>query len=344
MMRRNALDQKQTKTRAEIVRERRSQKSKNHTEKKAYRAHSPAMNFTPVTFRQGDLGTPVVQRTKSQPRRQYSIPLKRPGAELRITALPILKPGARILSGFLVIFLLIALFLILNSGVFTVSNLNIEGLQRISAADISKVLDITGKPVFFVDPVEILEILGQEFPELTDIQINVDFPSIVQISVKERVPVLEWNYGNLKIWIDEEGIIIPPRGEGSSVLTIISDSGPPRLPLDEELNEDSEDLRASGLINTANYNGPVNKELINQLLLLGTYLPENTAISYNQNDGYGWHDSENDWNIYLGFKLENLDQKFIVYHRIIDMIFSENLDVSLINVGNLHNPYFKLEH
>ena len=344
MNRRNALDQKQSKTRAEIVRERRAQKSKSHTEKKAYRAHSPAMNMTPVTFRQADLGTPVVQRTKSQVRRQYSIPLKSRGAELRIPSLPIFKPGWKILSGFLLIFLISTLFLTMNSGVFNVNELNIEGLQRISAADISKVLDIKDKPIFLVDPGKVMDTLVQEFPELTDIQINVEFPSLVHISLTERVPVLEWNYGNLKIWIDQEGVIIPPRGEGSGVLTVISDSGPPRLPLDEEMNDDSEEMQNSGLINTANFNGPVNKELINQLLLLKTYLPENTSISYSQTDGYGWHDTQNDWNIYLGYKLENLDQKFIVYHKIVDMINTENLDVSVINVGNLHNPYFKPEH
>ncbi|MCJ7626463.1 MAG: FtsQ-type POTRA domain-containing protein [Anaerolineaceae bacterium] len=341
----------ETTTKAEIVRQRRSQQSKKKLENKGYRAQNIAASKTPpVMLRRGYTGTPVVQRTQSKVRRKITLPLKTPGTEIVMPGLPIIKPGWRILSGLLVIVLAVFLLLVNSLSNFKTGNITITGLQRLNATDIANVLKIYEKPIFMIDPQVIRFEIEEAFNELTDVSVEVIPPGTVAINVRERQPVLAWHYDNLILWIDNEGVIFSPKGEAGYLFTIYAQEGPPKMAIVEDFTKEdpllnSNDAHSAGpdIKNRISGKGLVNPDFILSAIKLGERLPAGTVLSYTKKDGFGWHDDQNNWNVYVGFELDNLEQKMLVYENIVHMVLDKDIHPNMISVAFVHAPFFRLE-
>lgn len=296
------------------------------------------------------MGTPVVQRTRSQVRRKIALPLKTPGTEVVMPGLPIIKPGWRILSSFLVVIFAVFLLLVNTMSEFKTGDITITGLQRLTATDIANVLKIYEKPIFSIDPEIIQFEIEDAFNELTDVSVEVIPPGTVAINVRERQPVLAWHYDNLILWIDSEGIIFSPRGEAGYLFTIYAQEAPPRMPVPQNLEKedptlDTDDVNTSGsdTTNGLTEKGPVSTDFIQSAIKLGERLPAGTVLSYTKRDGFSWHDNQNNWNVYIGFKLDNLEQKLLVYEYIVQMLLEKDIHPNMISVAYIHAPFFRLE-
>jgi hypothetical protein len=264
--------------------------------------------------------------------------------------LPIIKPGWRILSGPLVVIFVIFLLLANSLSEFKTGNITITGLQRLNATDIANVLKLYEKPIFMIDPDVIKLEIEEAFNELTDVNVEVIPPGTVEINVRERQPVLAWHYDNLKLWIDSEGVIFSPRGDAGYLFTIYAQDGPPRIPLledplEEALTPETDDAITSGSETTdrSTENEPVDPEFIQSALTLGKRLPAGTVLSFTKRDGFSWHDNQNNWKVYFGFKLDNLEQKWLVYEAIVQMLLDKGIHPNMISVAYVHAPFFRLE-
>ena len=62
-----------------------------------------------------------------------------------------------------------------------------------------------------IDPREVVGRLLQE-PEVGAVEVSVGWPNQVEITVHERIPVVEWDDGDLTWWLSSDGIAFLGRG------------------------------------------------------------------------------------------------------------------------------------
>ncbi len=339
-------DRKTQISRADIVRQRRDQQLKQPVERKSQRAQQmPAIQNTPIFVRRGIVGTPVVHRTRTQVKRRVVLPLQN-GGEVSIPGLPIIRPGWRLLSIFIAMSLGIFLALASFSGLFDVASVSISGLQRNNSTDVVSILQLANRPIYTIDPQEVLEKINRSFPEFYDAQVEVKFPAHVYIQVRERQPVIAWQYDNLTLWIDQEGYIFSPRGTTEGIITVLSTEGPPRLKVPmsaEEIEQLSLEIGEEINEIVVLKDGPVDTDFIQELLYLQARMPEIETISYNPSDGFGWHDNRENCNVYFGHRLNNLDQKLLLYETIKTYLSENGLNPGLISVAYIKAPFYRLE-
>lgn len=329
-------------SRAETIRQKRQTSVSPMADK---RPTWPAANSSavPVTARAGVFGgTPYVQRRQSQVRKKPTLPLNLPGLELQFPAIPVFKPGWRLLSGFIFIALLIFVILLLVSPEFHVTNPQIDGLQRIQAADIIAASKLDSTPVFLINSTVLENNIKELFPELSSLSVKVVFPAQVVITAEERQPLVSWQYGELTSWIDTQGYIFPARGESSPVINVIADCAPPLQPqADDILKEEEQGTDSTSETTEENKINLVDPGFLKNLLLFHDKMSDIQTISFTQAKGYSFQD--NNWTVDIGFNLSDLDQKIIVYQAIKKMLLDQGLQPVFVNVAHVHAPFYRME-
>jgi len=340
---------KQSTLKADVVRTRRSTTTSERLEKRIHQIKQSSASVPVITMRKGMLGTPVVQRTSSHPRLKLNLELSKPGVEMRLPAIPVIKPGWRILSGLLVIIFSAMIFYLTTSNEFVVKAPQIKGLNRLSSADLEAALFLNGSRIFMVDPQEVKTTLEASFPELKQVSVDVSFPAKVTIQATERQPVITWKYQDVVMWIDNEGIIFPARGDAQTLLTISSDAAPPMVTSGyKPALLASDDSSTSAKSNTDKPEVKktaiklVDRKVLNMAISLSRKVPANTTLVYNKTSGLGWLDS-NGWDVYIGFDLDQLDQKMLVYNKLVDTLTKQGLHPKVISVEYVNAPYYRLE-
>jgi cell division septal protein FtsQ len=329
-------------TRADVVRQRRSMEDSKPALKRTAHLQNAATAAIPVTMRSGAMGTRVMDRTRTQVRRKVALPLGTPGSEIQMPSLPLVKPGWRLLSGFFVIAIIIFLALILLTPEFRVGTPEIAGLQRLSFSDLDSVLQLSERPIFLIDPKGVETEIQALFPEFAAISVTVEFPAKLLITVTERQPVLAWQYGDFTSWIDSEGYIFPARGQGEPSFTIVADTAPPLIPVPVEEVENTDQVSDQNTVDQSadQKRLPVDPSILEAVAILQQKVPNLSAISYNKWDGFGWQD-ENNWNVYIGFQLDDLDQKLVVYQAIKTMLLEKGIQPTVVSVAHVHAPYYR---
>ncbi|HSV86529.1 MAG TPA: hypothetical protein VLH85_08130 [Levilinea sp.] len=330
---------------AEQVRQRRTKVSQEKT-RRALKKVRYASEAPSVVVRSG-LGTPLLHRTQSRVKRKVFIPLSS-SAELQMPSLPVLHPGWRLLSFFLVCVLSFAIYTVSTSPAFTVYQPEVFGIQRLTVNDIDLIAGISGTPIYMVDPVHAAAELQAAFPELSDIKVKIILPAAVVIEVVERVPVVSWHYDQQTLWIDAEGAIFPARGELQTALISVSAESPPQLSLKEVPVKDATGENANGetqapdTTQSSMVGRRVEPTLLKGILELSKALPENTTLTFDRLHGMGWNDPAG-WNVFIGRELDDLDVKMAVYQKLVEKINREDALPSFVSVAQVHAPYYRWE-
>jgi len=336
-------------SRSEQVRQRRSQNSQEKLNRVVYQSHSPAITPT-VLVRGGRIGTPVVQRAKTKTRRKYSVAMGNTGAEMILPALPIIRPGWRLLSGFLVILLGSMIYFAFTAPQLKVAAPTIVGIKRLNASDVQAVLNLTNMPVFMINTDQATASLTKAYPELTDISVQIVLPASVAVSVRERQPIIAWTYKGQTAWIDKDGFVFPQKGTVGSLLNIESDQSPPLLKSKDSQISPTTTSASFLLFNTGSKpaqkttSSPkqINPDIMSALTLLSKQMPKKTVLAYNEKNGFGWKDPHG-WQVFIGSSLDNLDAKLLVYKGIIAQLNKDGIQPSMISVAHIDAPYYRLE-
>jgi cell division protein FtsQ len=334
--------------RSDQVRQRRQQTSQRRINQAAERSTRP-MAVPPVISRGGMASVPLRQRVQTHPRRQYYYSLNTTGAEVRLPALPAIHPGWRLLSGALVLGLAAALFLLWNFPLFQLSAARVVGAKRLSAHDINAVLDVAGLPAVEASPREMEDELLTAFPDLEAVDVRVGFPASLLVSVKERVPLIAWEQNGQTLWIDEQGVAFPPRGEPPENLLLV------QAQADPVTLEPKADAAANGVslpsITAAHSTLPggtavakpfLPPELIPGILAMKAEAPSGTALAYDPRYGLGWNDPKG-WRVYFGFDKTDMGSKLIEYQAIVAKLEKDGIKPALISVQFIHAPFYRLE-
>ena len=260
------------------------------------------------------------------------------------------KPGWRLLSLILVGMLSYALVTAWRSPDYLISNIQINGLQRLSEEEVLATLDLMGTHIFAVLPEDIRDEITAEFPEFRDIRVSVSLPAKVTITVTERQPMFTWQIDDSLIWVDTEGYLIPARGIASDMLTVAADALP--------IYQVEHDLREEGLtkivqdktiskpglseLNFFAQTKHIDSNLLVGVLQLNAWMPNEPYLLYQEVRGLGWEDVRG-WDVYVGQKLENINDKMVMYETIVRELEDQGINPSMVSVEFLYAPYYRVD-
>lgn len=297
--------------------ERRGQSRKSRLDRQG----SSAVNSrrTPPVLSRSEIGvnTAAVDN-RSIPRRRVDVAVAS-GAEIRLPAMPTVHNKWRVLSGVITISLLMGLILFTQSGLFTVSNIEMQGLERFTEGEITQAINITGSSIFFINPERVKRDLQITYPALSDIDIQVGWPASVSISLVERYPVLAWNWDGHVRWVDINGVAFEPLDEGLDVVQVNSAMLPPTIK-----------------------DRFVDPRLVDSVAALAGYIPENVDLIYDTDHGLGWKDGRG-WIVYFGFNDDDAEKKMNVYLSLVEYLEGKRITPGMINVEFIDSPYFRME-
>jgi hypothetical protein len=286
------------------------------------RRESPTVSSrrTPPVQSRSEIGVYTVPLdSRPIPRRRVDLPLSTPGAEIRLPAVPVVNNKWRILSGVLTIGLLTGMILLTQSGLFKVTDLKMEGLERYTAGEISQAINITGSSIFFINPERVKEDLTLTYPGLSNVNVEVGWPAKVKIFLQERTPVLAWSWDGHVRWVDLNGVAFEPQNQDVKVIQVNSEVLPPTVK-----------------------DRFVDPRIVDTVAVLSEYLPEDVELTYDTEHGLGWHDSRG-WNVYFGLNDDDPRQKMNIYLALVDYLEGKRITPKVINVEYMDSPYFRME-
>jgi hypothetical protein len=221
------MTEKRTISRSEEIRQRRTQKGTKRQRTASERAYRP---LPPVTSRDVSIfGVETATRRKPAARRYHSaigMPREQ-GWRRLLPMLPDVQTGPRLISFILVLLLGAAIYFFAASPEFRVAEPQINGLVRLTPAEVNSMLGLGGQLIFTLRPEDVAARVRTTFPELASAGVQIALPNKVVITVQERQPVLLWQQGNGFTWIDDGGVAFRPHGEAQGLISVVALASPP---------------------------------------------------------------------------------------------------------------------
>lgn len=250
------------------------------------------------------------------------------GVELSMPALPAIKPGWRLLSGFLFVLLAAAIIAAFTLPMFEVK-LKLSGMKQFKADDIQAVVKLENKPVFLVNPAKAAHDLTMKYPQLANVKVSVSLPNLVTVSAVERKPILGWEFDGATTWVDQEGVVFTPRGEVSGLVIVQSEGKTPLVKISK-----------AELATTVRTMRP---EHLNSALALSKELPDGAVLVYSRTYGFGWVDSRG-WNVYFGMNaIQDIEIKLAEYQKIVEKLDEDGIHPSMVSVEYIEAPFYRTE-
>lgn len=313
-------------SRSEFVRQRRNKRKKNNilanlfsrTSREARRKSPPMLTRSTMS--------PKVQRIRSRSRtrqRKY-LPLSITGAELKLPALPVIKLGARVISGSLIVLLAITIYAFLSLPQFRVKSVEVKGVERLSGFEINTVLGVSSRSIFTLDKFILLDILEEKFPELSNSAVSIGFPARVTVKIAERIPLLAWEQSGVTVWIDEQGVGFLPRGDVDGLVLVQAKDIPGEDQTGDQLDPSL-----------------ISPEMVSAVLDLSKQAPVDTILMFDLENGFGWVDPDG-WEVYFGTSPKDIPARLSVYSTIVASLKEKNIKPALISVEHLHAPFYRL--
>lgn len=322
------MSDRRSQSRAEVVRQRRSQQTARRASDSAARIRSAPAT---VTARGTAAAFPTPARKPARPalrRYENAAGLSLNGTRVHVPALPQIRIGWRWASAAIVVFAFWALYMLWSLPQFRVSQAQVTGNQRIATAEIDAALGLRGQPVFSLDPRDIERAVRLAYPDLASASIGISFPAVVQVNVVERQPVIAWAQDNAVTWVDQGGIAFPPRGQAAGLIAVIASGRPPALAADPL----ADPLSAPPFITPG---------LVATLQALAPYVPAGTPILYDPRYGMGWQDNRG-WLVYFGPNSGRMQLKLRVYESLAAWLIGRGIQPRLISVAYPDAPFYRL--
>jgi cell division protein FtsQ len=285
----------------------------------------------PVVARRVAVPGPVKNSSAKRTKRRLDVSLGSSGAEMRLPSIPIVHFGWRLFSGSLLAVLLFSVYTLWNSPTYRVVLAEVEGLERLTGEDINAVARVYDRPIFTIEPEKIRKELVLAFPELSSVVVEIGIPDQVKVTIEERIPLISWRQGEQTLWIDEEGVAFPPRGEAGSLVIVEAGDSPETPNIDEDPLQDGAATRFLAM------------EMVHAILAMNEVAPGDTPVVYTPVHGLGWRD-ERGWDVYFGKFDGEMDMKLNLYEAIVSHLEQSHVHPRLISVEYLHAPYYRLEN
>jgi hypothetical protein len=179
--------------------------------------------------------------------------------------------------------------------------------------------------------------------------VKLSLPAQVSIHVVERQPMIAWQLKDDLFWIDSEGYLIPARGEVNQMLTIQADALPSYRLIGKEDASTENVIRDKPkfkiyMDDLVFFSTPkqIDGNLLTAILQLNAWMPDESMLLYQEKRGIGWTDIRG-WDVFVGSKLENINDKMLMYETIVRKLEEQGIQPSIVSVEFLHAPYYRLE-
>ena len=273
----------------------------------------------------GRMGTIKTGRQASR-QKGYDFSFALGGTAVRAPALTLPQLGPRWISAGLTLLLGLVVYSMLTAHTFMISGAEVTGNQRLSVADVSAALGVTGQPIFNAIPSVIETNLRTAFPDLARVSVQVGIPNHIYVNVVERTPVLVWSQGGNITWIDSNGVQFMPRGNVNGLIPIAANGNPPKLAVDPK--------------QTAYNQAFIDPAMVQAIQTLYPEIPAGSPMIYDPAYGMGWQDPRG-WSVYFGQNTQDIPMKEKVYQAILDTITKQGTQPTLISVEYLDAPFYK---
>lgn len=263
-----------------------------------------------------------------------------------------IKVGWRLMSGLLVVIFSAMLLSAWRSPDYRVGQIMIIGNQRITQDEILNSFNITGLPIFMIDPLQITTAIADAFPEFNEIRVDIALPNQIIITVSERQPIITWKFGDRLLWIDQAGYVLPVRGSAGETLIIESFTYPTfyhseaesqlEISLPKALPRFNNWKEPSTSVAWFAYHRQIDPILLQAILNLNAVIPYEKVLLFDPHRGLGWNDQRG-WKIFVGFNLEHVAEKWLMYEKIVSELSRQGIQPTLISVEYLHAPYYRMD-
>jgi cell division protein FtsQ len=344
-------DLRQTPSRADQLRQKRQQSSRQPViparQPVSRPAPRPTQRAAVVTTRTYPYSTPLRQSVVVNPRRKVIYKVAANGVETRFPALPIIHFNWQWVSGGLAVLFLVLSLLLTNMSTFEVTSVDVEGIQRLTTPDIYTVVKSATGSIFTINRTKTVAAITTAFPELTDVHLRISLPSTVKLTVRERQPIMAWSSGDQVVWVDADGVVMPPRGDAGALLTVQA-SG--TLPLTKTVVDPTNAIDYAMMVINLKTEAATPESEINTIdpstlraaIDMSAQMPEGASLVFDSVSGMGWQDPRG-WKVYFGTDLENIQFKNLEYQAIVDRLGQMGIVPSTISVEHIDAPYYRTE-
>lgn len=339
-------------TRADQVRNRRVKEMKQRIIIAADIARKPSA-YSPIISRNGEGVLPIIQKPKKRSRRKFFFAFKN-GVEIKLPAIPVFKPGWRLVSGTVFVLSALSIYFFWTSPFFTVNQIHLSGANRVTSEEIDSIIPVKGQRILDVTPDSIEKVIKNTYPVISDAKVIVGWPSSLSIHVTERVPVLAWIQDNSTKWISADGVAFEPKGEAEGLVSITAAGNPPSSGYNMNVLQQESKKSLASLILPAQQTATANTqpELKTQIFIdpqlipaiqdMAKQAPAGVPLVYSPMYGIGWIDS-NGWQVYFGMQPKEMPQKLAAYQVIVQNLLDKDIHPKLISMENLYAPYYRSE-
>ncbi len=280
---------------------------------------------------------PVTQRVQrlpspARPRRpqRYEVLVGSFVRTPRRLALPSFSLKRLIHAGWLFSLLLLGLgilYLLFETPYFRVERLQVQGVQWVSASEVETVLDVRGQLLFTLAPRDLEQRLLRAFPEFAAVQVHVRFPSVLEVQVREREPLIRWEQDGRYTWIDAEGIALRPRGEAAGLIRVRALTPPPPQPAPTEPTHPPAYL---------------SPQMVEALRQVAAFLPADCQLLYDARYGFGWEDEQGQ-RVFFGQSAAEMPARMQVYLYLSRFLEQQGIHPAFIDLRYPDAPYYRLE-
>lgn len=237
----------------------------------------------------------------------------------RLSVSPALKfwrvRGPKLLAVLLLVLLGWSVYLLFSTTFFFVYGAEVQGNFAVSSREIYSVSGVDSQSIFWIRPAEVVKRI-LTLPNIKTASVTVALPAQVTIEVVERRPELLWQTGETIWWVDQEGTIVPPKGNIEGMLRIIDDD---RQPLE------------------AGYQ--VDPTLIKGTQTLQLLAPDLSMIRYSRLQGLTVATPEG-WAVYLGDGRQ-IKAKMVVLTKLLVDLKERNVTPAYIDLANPLRPVYR---
>ncbi len=303
---------KTTTSRAAQVRRRRQQNSPRRYDALA-RGAGTTLRGGPLISRPRSAGPAVTRLASSRRRGGVLAALLPAGFRVRLPALPRVRLSWRLASGAMTLLLALMLGRLLTDPHMYISGVNLGGAALVPGPDIYAAAGIAGQHIFWVNPAEVQRKVAA-VPGIASAAVRVDWPATVTIVVVERIPVVSWNEGSQKTWVDADGNKFPARSDLPGLLPIVADDA------------------ASVTYKIAP------PAAVEGALQLKQLRPNIELLHYDSQHGLSYQDGRG-WRGYFGVGGDMLP-KVTVYEKLVADLMAQGVQPKTISVESYQAPYY----
>ncbi len=254
--------------------------------------------------------------------------------------------SSRWLSLALLAFTIYAIILTGQFEDFYLTQIPVDGVVSIPAAEVVEASQLAGVHIFATDPKEAAENI-MALPGITAASVKVAWPNRVAIAVKEDTPIAIWQDGRNQYWVTKDGSLIPARTTAVGLLTIEAE-----LTEAEQLQQElAAEAAAAAETVTENETGAATappaptpflpREALVGALQLRQLRPNIDRLYFRPGNGLSYQDGRG-WRVYFGTG-NDMEQKLVVYETIVEELLAQGITPVYISVANQERPYYKAQ-